>query len=66
MAEPVVDKEKSKVWYLEFFDRTTLANVATFLLVVYSGYRILIMGELADMRDVFNLSLGYLIGRSGK
>ena len=61
-----VESDRTKAWYLEFLDRTTLANVASFVLVVYSGYRILTSGELTDMRDVFNLALGYLIGRSGK
>jgi hypothetical protein len=66
MAEPAIEKEKSKPWYLEFLDRTTLANVASFILVVYAGYKILTNGGMTDIRDVFNLALGYLIGRSGK
>jgi hypothetical protein len=66
MAEPSVEKEKGKAWYVEFLDRTTLANVASFILVLYAGYKIVVSGELVSIKEIFTLLVGYLIGRSGK
>lgn len=64
MAEPV--SEKGKAWYIEFLDRTTLANVASFVLVLYAGYEIVTKGDLTSIDKMFTLLVGYLIGRSGK